>query len=378
MEEKLILYSKLAFYPMHWEAFKYLRTHYAVRGTVIANTPPLIPSVHQQLGWIDPQREPTSFDVRLMPQVNKAAKALWLRRELRYLQPDVIWVQEEPTDPYLLEMLTLYRFKQTPRIVTAVCENIFEHWQIRWFRPVWRFLWSRLDALLPVAPHSLAGVQAAGMPRAIPAQTLVAGMFAPPDRVAPLSLPFARTADDFVVGYVGRICEEKGWKVLLTALESLPPNYKCVLAGDGLQRDELKSWLAKPGMKDRAFFLGLLPREPLYGLYRSLDVLVIPSLTTRRWKEQNCGVALEGLSMGLPLIGSDSGGIPDIIGSGGMIVPENEPKALAAALRQLYVDPEQRRRLGEAGRQQFLAEFEISAYARKIARGLQLRERSIS
>ena len=46
-------------------------------------------------------------------------------RQLRDIGPDVIWVQEEPIDPFLLEMLALYRFRSRPRIVTAVCENIF-------------------------------------------------------------------------------------------------------------------------------------------------------------------------------------------------------------------------------------------------------------
>jgi glycosyltransferase involved in cell wall biosynthesis len=375
VEERLVMFSRLAFYPMHWRAFHYLCTHYAVQGTLIANTPPFIPSVHQQLGWVDPQREAAAFDVRLMPHVNQAAKALWLRRELRRLQPDVIWVQEEPTDPYLLEILALYRFKRAPRIVTAVCENIFDHWQIRVTRPLWRFFWSRLDGLLGIATASLDGIREAGMPASIPAYTLVAGALEPPAQVEPALLPFDRHVDDFVVGFAGRICAEKGWKVLLDALRALPANYKCVLAGDGPQRAELQAWLTQPELSGRVFYMGLLPRAELLEFYRALDCLAVPSLTFPRWKEQFGGVLADGLAMGLPLIGSNSGAIPEVIGSAGLIVPENDSAALAEAMRRLATQPELGRQFSTAGHQRFAAEFAIPAYARKLAHGLQLKER---
>jgi glycosyltransferase involved in cell wall biosynthesis len=376
MEEKLVLYSKLAFYPMHWEAFKHLCAHYRVRGTVIANSPPYLPTVHRQLGWAAPHDEP-QVDVRLMPRTGHLAKVRWLRRELCSIRPDVIWVQEEPTDPYLIEILGLYRFDRRPRIVTAVCENIFDHWQIRWLRPLWRFFWSRLDGLLGIATASLEGIWAVGMPKTIPALTLVAGALPPPDHVEPMPLPFARANGDFVVGFAGRVCQEKGWKVLLTALQSLPPDYKCALAGDGPQLDELRAWMDKPGLKDRVFYVGLLPRTELWSFYRALDCLAIPSLTVPKWREQFGGVLADGMAMGLPLIGSDSGAIPEVIGPAGLTVPENNPDALATAIRQLHQLPELRCQFAEAGRKRFEAEFTIPAYARKIAQGLRLQERSM-
>lgn len=373
--ERLVLYSKLAFYPIHWQAFEYLCAHYDVEGSVIANTPPTLPTVHQQLGWVTPQTAAQEANVRLMPQTGPLSKALWLRRELRALRPDVIWVQEEPTDRYLLEILGLYRFSRRPRIVTAVCENIFGHWQIHSLRPLWRFFWSRLDGLLGIATASLDGIRAVGMPTHIPACTLVAGALPPPTSVEPMQLPFTRAADDFVIGFAGRVCEEKGWKVLLRVLLTLPDNFKCVLAGDGPQLDEFRTRMNQSDLQGRVFYTGLLPRPELWRFYRALDCLVLPSLTTPRWKEQFGGVLADGMAMGLPLVGSDSGAIPEVIGPAGLTVPENVPEALAAALRQLHEHPDLRRKFSAAGRERFQTEFAIPAYARKIARGLQLKER---
>lgn len=79
--------------------------------------------------------------------------------------------------------------------------------------------------------------------------------------------------------------------------------------------------------------------------------------------------------MRVPLVGSDSGAIPEVIGPAGLTVPENDPEALATGLRQLYASPDLRQKFSAAGRERFQNEFAIPTYARKIARGLQLRER---
>jgi len=376
-DERLVFYSKIAFYPIHWEAFKYLVSHFRIRSTVIADAPPDLPTVHQQLGWIESRtvfQEDPSLEIRFMPEASLTIKARWLHQQLQALRPDAIWVQEEPTDYFLLQILRMYLFDRRPRIVSAVCENIFS----RGSPPVWlarRLLWSRLDGLLAVATPSLEGIRAAGMPSRVPGTTLVAGALLPPDHVEPLPLPFTRTAEDFVTGFAGRICEEKGWKVLLSALLSLPISYKCLIAGDGPQLAELLSWIGKEALQGRVFYVGLLPKDVLWRFYFALDCLVVPSLTFPKWKEQFGGVLADGMAMGLPLVGSDSGAIPEVVGPAGLIVPENDPDALAAAIKRIRQDPSLRHELGEAGRQRFWTEFAIPAYGRKIAQALHLLRR---
>jgi glycosyltransferase involved in cell wall biosynthesis len=98
-------------------------------------------------------------------------------------------------------------------------------------------------------------------------------------------------------------------------------------------------------------------------------------LTFPKWKEQFGGVLADGMAMGVALVGSDSGAIPEVIGPAGFIVPEGKPDALAAALLRLRENAGMRRQLGKAGQQRFWAEFAIPAYAAKIAKVLELRER---
>lgn len=371
--KNLVFYSQFAFYPMHWEAFRYLCLNYPISGMVIAATPPNLPSVHQQLGWVDVEMAKQEVPVKIyqMPEGARTYQTRWLHRQLSNIQPDAIWVQEEPTDPFLLHILGHYWFNRKPRIVTAVCENIFTRgsWLTQLKR---RMLWSRLDGLLAVATASIEGVREVGMPRHISAIPLVAGALFPPGNLTPISLPFNRTSEDFIIGFVGRICEEKGWKVLLSALRSLPSEIKCLLAGDGPQLEELKRWLTEPAFQNRVFYLGLLPKETLWQLYSTLDCLVVPSLTFPKWKEQFGGVIADGMAIGLPLIGSDSGAIPEVIGNSGLIVPENNSEALLTAIEKIRCNFNLRHQLSLNGKHRFKTEFSIPAYAHKIAEALQL------
>ena len=369
----LVLYSRLAFYPVHWLALEEIVRRYDVRAVVLAAEPPAdLPSVHRAHGTADPSRaDGLPIDVRRVPPGSRRLRLSWIARQLREIDADAIWVQEEPIDPFLLEMLALYRFRSRPRIVTAVCENIFPRPRRLAERAARRLLWPRLDHLLPVAGPSLEGVRAAGMPLSVSASTLVAGGLEPEGKVAPIALP-PECAGRFVTGFAGRLVEAKGWKVLVDAL---PDGTSLVLAGDGPQRAELEALAAATG---RVHYLGLLQKDELWSFYAALDCLVVPSLTTARWKEQSASTLVDGLCMGVPIVASDSGGIPDIMGAAGMLVPEGNVGALRDALARLRDDSSLRVELGAAGTARFREEFAISVYADKIAAALNLHVRSLA
>ncbi len=375
-EQTLVLYSRLAFYPVHWLALEQIVRRYRARAVVLAAPQPELPDVHRALGSSDPERSSgLPIVVRRMPAGSRRRRLAWLARELRAARPDAVWVQEEPIDPFLLEILALYRFRRRPRIVCAVCESIFPP------PPLVeglarRLLWPRLDRVIAVATASLDGIRAAGMPPRVPADTLVAGALEPAGEVEPLALPFRRSDGDFVCGFAGSLIERKGWRVLVGALERLPGEFKLAVAGDGPDRPELEARAAAGPLADRIVLVGLLPKRELWSFYRALDCLVVPSLTRARWQEQFGGVLADGLVMGLPVVGSASGSIPEVLGPAGLVVPEADEDALARALRRLRDEPELRARLAAAGPPRFRREFAIPAYAAKIASALGLEERS--
>jgi glycosyltransferase involved in cell wall biosynthesis len=101
--------------------------------------------------------------------------------------------------------------------------------------------------------------------------------------------------------------------------------------------------------------------EALVKYMNCMDVLVIPSLTTPKWKEQYGRVIGEAMSCGVPVVGSDSGAIPEVIGPAGLIVPEGDVSKLAKALQTAIFDGEVRLGLKQQGLQR--AEHELSTRA---------------
>lgn len=153
----------------------------------------------------------------------------------------------------------------------------------------------------------------------------------------------------FTVGYAGRLVQSKGLLDLLAAVRELSAPVELLLIGDGELRGELEGQPV-PGSEVRVLD-GLTHAQMPEG-YAQLDVLVLPSHTTPRWKEQFGRVIVEALWCGVPVIGSDSGEIPWLIGltGGGVVFPEGDVRALTAALERLREQPQLRTALAGAGR----------------------------
>lgn len=98
-------------------------------------------------------------------------------------------------------------------------------------------------------------------------------------------------------------------------------------------------------------------------MYHQIDVLALPSLTRPNWKEQFGRVLVEAMCSGVPVIGSDSGAIPSVIGDSGIVVPEGDAAALTRAFSALREQPEEYVRLARLGRQRAEANFTHRAVA---------------
>lgn len=156
----------------------------------------------------------------------------------------------------------------------------------------------------------------------------------------------------FVAGYVGRIVEEKGLMEMVEALAWCPQDVHLLFVGSGDFQPALEARVREMNKTEQVQFLPGRPQSELPEVMNALDVLVLPSRTTPRWKEQFGRVIIEANACQIPVIGSDSGAIPDVVGEGGLIVPERDAQALAQAIRQLQSDPERCRRMGIIGRRQ--------------------------
>lgn len=289
-----------------------------------------------------------------------------LGARLRAFRPDVVHIDEEPYNLAAWQALFAAR--------RAGARSLFFSWQNinRRYPPPFR--WGE-GWLLRRVDYGLAGTDSAaqvwrekgytGPLAVIPQFGTDPALFAPPD-APPAPRPFT-------VGYVGRLVEEKGLRLLLEAMARLPGDWRLILLGGGPLLDDLRRLAARLGIAERVRFDGLVASVAMPAQYHAFDALALPSLTRPNWKEQFGRVLVEAMSSGVPVIGSDSGAIPGVIGEAGLVVPEGDTTALAAALARLQADPDLRARLSAAGRQRVLDHFtheQVSAATVDVYRAL--------
>jgi glycosyltransferase involved in cell wall biosynthesis len=106
----------------------------------------------------------------------------------------------------------------------------------------------------------------------------------------------------------------------------------------------------------------------LPAFYHSVDILVLPSLSRPNWIEQFGRVLIEAMACGIPVVGSDTGEIPHVIGEAGLIFPQGDSDALREQLRLLLESSALRRDIGRQGRTRVLAHFTQQQIAESTVR----------
>ena len=285
---------------------------------------------------------------------------LYLTRTRRLcvaIRPDVAFLEAEP---YALAASQWARACSRSGIPFGV--QCYENIDRRLPAPV---RWMRSRVLHEAAFVAARSDSAARLARAWGATGEVA--LAPPAVPSWGDVPEHATHERFTVGYAGRLIESKGLADLLAAVRRLQAPVELLLAGGGELRAQLEGQPI-PGSSVRV--LAGLSHDQMAGAYAQFDVLVLPSHTTPTWKEQFGRVIIEALRCGVPVVGSDSGEIPWLIGltGGGLVFPEGDSEALARRLAELREAPELRRRLAKTGRAAVERLFSVPAATDQLER----------
>lgn len=178
------------------------------------------------------------------------------------------------------------------------------------------------------------------------------------------------TPEEFIIGFVGRFVVDKGVHDLVQAFRCVSNQQKdarvrLLCVGDGPLKSDLTALspmviVVSPGGQGR-----VLP------FYQIMDTLVLPSRTKPYWKEQFGLVLAEAMACGVPVIGSNSGAIPEVIGDAGFVFQEGDIQALYRSLTELIVGPDIRLHCSEAGKRRVFDTFSDSQIAQKTIRAYQ-------
>jgi glycosyltransferase involved in cell wall biosynthesis len=180
----------------------------------------------------------------------------------------------------------------------------------------------------------------------------------------PLDLTLDRR-ETLAIGFVGRLVPEKGLDLLFRASVKLAGRWHLTVVGSGPAQEELEALAERLGIAARVTWLGALPSAELVQLWPTLDCLVIPSRTTARWVETFHLPLVQAMGYGVTIVGADSGALPELIDTAGLVVPEDDVPALTAALQHLNDSPRERERFGREGRLRVISEYTDDAVARR-------------
>jgi colanic acid/amylovoran biosynthesis glycosyltransferase len=175
---------------------------------------------------------------------------------------------------------------------------------------------------------------------------------------------------------VARLTDTKGLPTLIQACGILRDQgvpLQCRIIGDGPDLEDLQKLIAQLQLQDRVFLVGSRQPPEVKAAYREADLMSLPCCYSRdpRWfNNHDCipYVLMESMAMGLPVISTRLGGIPELIQDGetGLLVEPEDPEGLAVAIARILKDEDWARRLAQAGRKFVMQEFGADRNAQRL------------
>lgn len=267
-----------------------------------------------------------------------------LRRVLRAVQPQIVDLHEEPYSLAAAAALRAVR-AEVPgaRVCIYTAQNILKNYPTPFRQLECRAL-SVAAAAYPCSTEAGDVLRAKG--------------FAGSLHILPLGVSLRSTAapkaasDRLRVGFLGRLEPYKGGDLALRAFAGAAADLDACLeiVGSGSQQAALEARAADLGLSARVRFTGAVSQAEALERIRSYDVVLVPSVSTRRWKEQFGRIPAQALEAGTPVIASDSGSLREVLGGCGELVQEGDVDALTARLARLLRDPVRRAELSVRGR----------------------------
>ncbi len=269
-----------------------------------------------------------------------------IRRAFQISQPEVLFLMEEPFSIFAAEILLAKAFF-APKIpvVFFTWNNLslteFDYRPSIFYRNTARLTISRMQYALTANTAGIGVLRNAGFEK--PIKTIGYGVDASaynaprPDRVNTIRNALQIPNNDIVIGYVGRMLEMKGIDLLIEAyarLKSEHPNIgtKLLLVGSGEAEQTLLQLAYQRGIHSDIRHVPSIPHHEVPDYMHALDMLVLPSRRKGMWAEQFGRVLVEAMAAGKIVIGSSSGAIPEVIGDGGFVFPENDSLLLETTL----------------------------------------------
>lgn len=274
-----------------------------------------------------------------------------LKRHFQEFQPHIIHLEEEAWSLNALQTLRL-KNKYAPRSRFIFRTSLSIPTKQRFgFLPIWieRRSFREAAAALPLSQNAAQILRQRGYEgKLIPISNGVDLRLFRKMEMRNLQVQLGLKSG-FVIGYIGRLLHMKGLDTLLQAAAALEFDYQLLIVGQGEYKPELFELANSLGIANRIVWVDGVPPEIVPEYINCMDTLVLPSRTTPGWVEFFGRVLIEGMACEVPVIGSDSGEIPNVIGDAGLIFQEEDARGLANQITVIASDELIRARCVQGG-----------------------------
>ncbi len=241
--------------------------------------------------------------------------------------------------------------KGNAKVVATVLENIPFNNEGIWGRKKFKERARReLDHIVALTNKTKDALLAEG---ADPKKISIIPHFVDTKRFVPV--PIRKTVRTIL--FCGRLEEYKGIFDFIEMASRLPNNLRFVMVGTGSQRDKLIH--SQVELKSVSY-------DDMPKMYQEADIFVAPSKPTKTWEEQYCTVLLEAQATGLPIVTTNTGGIPENVGDAGIVVPPGDVDAIIKAVRRFIDEPTLRVTYSKKARERAVRVHDIALGAKKL------------
>lgn len=368
---RVLAITRTAVVTSHRERFKALTRFKDVELTVV--TPPYWVEGYREILAVKQPDEvynlvtlPTfSWGLRWGTLKNVMYVYRGLGRVIKELKPDIIDVLEEPYSLVTAEILRLKeRLCPQAKFIFYSAQNIKKIYPLL-FRRAEKYVFEKSDLAFPVSSEV--------------ADILKEKRFSKNMEIIPWGVDTdmfkRRQLSDlkerlklgrFTVGFAGRLVKEKGIIDLMRAVAGLESDTSLLIVGSGPLENKIIRLSRKFNMKDRVVMIKGCRREDVPVYLSAMDVIAVPSITTRHWKEQFGRVIIEAWACLVPVVGSNSGHIPELIGNAGLIFDEGDVLDMRYKIKQIKKNIRLRLQLIERGKIRLKENFTWERVSDKI------------
>jgi glycosyltransferase involved in cell wall biosynthesis len=293
-----------------------------------------------------------------------------IRDTLTDINPDAALTHAEPWTLFAVQMEMACTVVDVPHAIFS-WENLDHVPTSKFQRALERVLNNRVEGMIAGSDRARDRLRTRGFRGPItvaPQSGVDTTVFEPTDSNSELRTEFGIPSDSTLVTYAGRFSRQKGIDSLLDAIPTVVENCHDVaflLIGDGEMAAEIRERLG--GDSTISEHVTLVPEFQPYKrmpkILQSSDIVAYPSVTVDNWAEQFGYVVAEAMACEVPVVTTECGSLPYVVGDGGLVCPEGDTASIASKIISLVSDEGRRTELGKVGRNRVEEKFSLPAVA---------------